>query len=410
MRFSVVHRGNLTAAAMILAGAAVVVGALTPALSDEVRPLLQSMGIISCTGMAPCEEGKNSGHGPGLEGVSLKGNGVVGTTSNSVVSSSQFGVFGWDKTTVNGVQNAGVEGVSTTGFGLFGFSTNGTGVQGNSSNGIGVVGNSPNAPGVFGTSVNSPGVSGVSSVDAGVEGFSTSASGVVAFSNTGDALQATTNSGSGTAVIAQSFGGIGVSASGGGIVGPLFLPAVSVIADSTSTDLIYGCAPSRNAACVFGGGLPQPQFVAGVNGNVFITGLLFTAGFCSSGCASTKTKGEQRVRLFTAQQSLPTVEDFGEAQLVGGQSSVRIDPAFARTTDGTATYLVFITPEGNSNGLYVLNKTVGGFDVRENNSGRSTIAFSYRIVAKPFREHPARLQMITVTKPGVSLPATSRMQ
>jgi hypothetical protein len=46
--------------------------------------------------------------------------------------------------------------------------------------------------------------------------------------------------------------------------------------------------------------------------------------------------------------------------------------------------MVFITPEGGSNRLYVVNKTAAGFEVHENRGGRSTLAFSYRIVAKPF--------------------------
>ena len=38
--------------------------------------------------------------------------------------------------------------------------------------------------------------------------------------------------------------------------------------------------------------------------------------------------------------------------------------------------------------------------VREHGLGHSTVAFDYRIVAKPFGEHPVRLQMFTMAKPG----------
>jgi hypothetical protein len=68
--------------------------------------------------------------------------------------------------------------------------------------------------------------------------------------------------------------------------------------------------------------------------------------------------------------------------------------------------MVLITPEGDSNGLYVVNKSSVGFEVHENRAGRSTLAFSYRIVAKPFGERPVRLQMITVSRPGTSLRQT----
>jgi hypothetical protein len=59
-------------------------------------------------------------------------------------------------------------------------------------------------------------------------------------------------------------------------------------------------------------------------------------------------------------------------------------------------YSVSITPEGNSNGLYVSQKTLTGFAVRENNGGRSTLAFEYRIVAKPFGSNAKRLPMVDV--------------
>jgi hypothetical protein len=135
------------------------------------------------------------------------------------------------------------------------------------------------------------------------------------------------------------------------------------------------------------------------DGNEQITGKIFTGGACGTGCARTATSGEKRVRFYSPQESLPTVEDFGEGQLVNGQAYVRIDPAFANTMDPRANYMVFITPEGDSRGVYVTAKTSAGFVVRENQGGRSTLAFSYRIVAKPYGEHPARLQMFTMAVP-----------
>jgi hypothetical protein len=89
------------------------------------------------------------------------------------------------------------------------------------------------------------------------------------------------------------------------------------------------------------------------------------------------------------------MEDFGEAQLVDGQSYVRLDAAFANVIDGHSSYLVFITPEGDSHGLYVTEKSSAGFAVRENEGGHATIAFSYRIVAKPYGDASPRLPMLT---------------
>jgi len=84
---------------------------------------------------------------------------------------------------------------------------------------------------------------------------------------------------------------------------------------------------------------------------------------------------------------------------VGGHAYVRIDPAFADTIDQYANYLVFITPEGDSNVLFVSQKSVSGFSVTESRGGRDTIAFQYRIVAKPYGENAPRLRRIAIHVP-----------
>ena len=98
--------------------------------------------------------------------------------------------------------------------------------------------------------------------------------------------------------------------------------------------------------------------------------------------------------------SQPTVEDFGEAQLVGGRAYVPVEPHFANAIEQNSGYMVFIMPEGDSRGLYVTHKTMTGFEVRENERGSSTLAFSYRIAAKPYGSHEARLPMVSVPKRG----------
>ena len=45
-------------------------------------------------------------------------------------------------------------------------------------------------------------------------------------------------------------------------------------------------------------------------------------------------------------------------------------------------YHVFLTPNGDCNGLYVTQKTATSFVVRELKHGTSSIAFDYRIMAK----------------------------
>ena len=52
-------------------------------------------------------------------------------------------------------------------------------------------------------------------------------------------------------------------------------------------------------------------------------------------------------------------------------------------------YRVFLTPEGDCHGLYVRRKSANRFEVRELTGGKSSVAFSYRIVGrrKDIKQH-----------------------
>lgn len=382
MKISSANRGRVAAATLTLASITAVVFALTPAASNEATQFMHALNLISCNSNDPCQERKNTGSGPGFEGFSVQGTGVIGdTTFNSTHFIAHAGVVGRDKST-SSTNNAGVKGLST----------HGIGVAGTSVGNIGVFGSSTAFTGVSGASGTGNGVLGASSSGVGVRALSSSSTGVDGFSSTG------------TGVEGESLGSIGVFAKGGFVGSGVSVPALSVTGNATNPDLIYACSSGGADPCTEFPGSATPQFAVVNNGNVFITGRIFTSGSCSSGCAPTHSSGEKRVQMFTPQESLPTVEDFGEAQLVDGRSYVRIDPAFANTIDAHASYMVFITPQGDNRGLYIAGKTAGGFEVRESQGGRSTLTFDYRIVAKPFGDHAVRLKMITVSKVGASLP------
>lgn len=123
-------------------------------------------------------------------------------------------------------------------------------------------------------------------------------------------------------------------------------------------------------------------------GNLVMTGHLTDAGGTFS-----KVHGisGHDMTSYGARTTMPTLEDFGEGQLVAGQGQVRIDASLSDAIDHRTSYIVFITPEGDSRGLYVTNKTGSGFTVRENQGGRDSLAFSYRVVAKPIDQNGGRL-------------------
>jgi hypothetical protein len=101
----------------------------------------------------------------------------------------------------------------------------------------------------------------------------------------------------------------------------------------------------------------------------------------------------QKLVTYAPQVSQPVIEDFGEAELTSGSGYVHLENHFASTM-AQGSYLVFITPEGDNHGLYVSQKSANGFAVRESQGGHSTLAFSYRIVAKPFGSQATRFPLL----------------
>jgi hypothetical protein len=130
-------------------------------------------------------------------------------------------------------------------------------------------------------------------------------------------------------------------------------------------------------------------------GNILTSGKIYTVGSCKNGCLRTRDS-DRRAVSYTPRESLPSMEDTGESRLEGGRAYVRIDPALANVIDSGAEFSVFLTPEGDSRGLYVTQKSPTGFAVRENQGGRSTLSFAYRIVAKPYADVSSRLPMRTL--------------
>jgi len=91
-----------------------------------------------------------------------------------------------------------------------------------------------------------------------------------------------------------------------------------------------------------------------------------------------------------------TVEDWGIAELKDGKAFVGFSEEFVALMSDKAEYAVFLTPEGECNGLYVSKKEFYGFEVRELNNGKSNIRFSWHVKAirigdeeTPVLEEPA---------------------
>jgi hypothetical protein len=111
--------------------------------------------------------------------------------------------------------------------------------------------------------------------------------------------------------------------------------------------------------------------------------------------SSTVDNGARQVALYSVQSPENWFEDFGSGTLSNGAATVTLDSTFTQTVNTGMTYHVFLTPKGDSEGLYVSNETPQGFEVREQRGGRSSVAFDYRIVAKRVGFESVRLADIT---------------
>jgi len=369
--------------------------AISPAFAGKTAGA--QAGKTCSNSTSPCFQRTNSSSGSGVAGSSLGGNGVVGQTSFFSTKTGAAGVAGMDLATPNPsgtpLNNAGVEGTATTAMGVLGQATSGIGVRAIATTGTAIVASAAGGDGLFGTTQSN--LTGISSAGVFGEdvGSSSLASGVTGYSRTGIGVEGD-NFEAGKFLNA-AFEGLTFSS----IINtyfPAFPPGglfnsdigEGVVAETS------GSAAEALSAANFGGG-PVMRGYAGKTevmeldnaGNITITGKLTQNG---NPHAVTRTSGAGDVVMYSPTQSVATVEDVGEGRLSAGRTYVRIDQRFGATMDRSRPYLVFLTPQGDSNGLYVTGKTGDGFTVREH-AGQSNIAFDYRIVAQPYGSNEARL-------------------
>jgi hypothetical protein len=278
----------------------------------------------------------------------------------------------------------------------------------------------------------------------GVYANSDSNSGVSAFSESGNAISAASSTGFG--IFAQSNGGApGTSVSGvygftqtpavgsAGVFGQAY-GASGTYNDLGSIDFVSGIwADSANvddgsgnvtlgliattddneAALIANNSadsetLEVDNLAAGGSSGLFKTFKASTSdGACGIGSGGTLTctgqlktlattgGGARKVETYATQSAENWMEDYGSGTIERGMGVVKIDAAFAETVSETPDYHVFLTPNADSKGLYVINKTLTSFEVRESGGGTSSLAFDYKIVAKRRGYEAQRLVDVT---------------
>lgn len=353
----------------------------------DAASAIRQLVAYACSGNQPCLSVVNSSSGKAIVGVSQTNSAIEGRkiinnnmNPNAPLSSYEGALTGLDLSTNQIDTNAGVAGRSYYGTGV-----------------AGVTSFDSSANGFFQQGTLGVDISKTQNENAGVRGQSRNNAGVYgeAFGTTVPSCGGILCPKSGVGVLGESDQGTGVFAYGA--------LAASVISDSRRFPALAVFNQKRGALIGAWGGQDNRSQVLSldINGNLTLAGSVTQHG--SPMTVRTTSHGDE-VGTFTPQQSTPTMEDFGEAQLVEGRAVVRLDPRFVSTIDGRFRYLVFLTPQGDSNGLYVAHKTADAFLVREHNTamtirerGASNVVFDYRIVAQPYGPTTERLPTYTGT-------------
>jgi hypothetical protein len=221
----------------------------------------------------------------------------------------------------------------------------------------------------------------------------------------------------GSGVEGQSpYNGVLGEASGASNTSTLFLGSPGVWGDTGGAAEsgfvgVVGTADDNSAGNFFNNS-PQATLFVGNNSTANSTDLVLVAkgdnvgGLCTidvSGnltCNGTikdavKVDGVRKVALYAMQSPENWFEDAGSGQLSNGSVRIELDPTFAQTVNAGVEYHVFLTPKGDSEGLYVSKETPQGFEVHEQRGGHSNIAFDYRIMAKRVGYEKVRLADLT---------------
>jgi hypothetical protein len=220
-------------------------------------------------------------------------------------------------------------------------------------NGVGVFGQSlataPDMPGGRFYGSERWGAIGLSVSGPGAQGVSTSEAGAAVRSSTGPGL-------------------LGTSVDGTGLTG--------------SSDSSYGGYFETSAPAAWAGYADNANAGGGPSGNGAYALIVNGDWEVTNGDKSAAVPTSSGLRLLYAVEGpVAMLEDLGIARLVAGRARVELDPLFAETIE-LRDYHVFVSPRGQTAGVYVAGQDARGFELREQQGGASTFDVSYRVVAR----------------------------
>lgn len=321
-----------------------------------------------------------NGSGGSFSGLSA---GVVGYASTGANST---GVIGAGSSFAPATLSSGSGGAFTGNNGVYAIAYNatGTGVIG-VGNSLASMGSYPNGSGGAFTGASAGVVSWAQSGanGIGVIGAGNNTAPITPSNGAGGAFTGTSTGVSATAT--SSATGVGVMGSGNNITTPT-VPAVGGGGSFTGTvGGVFGYTTTTGNITTYGGyfqtgGATSYAYVGYRNGAPWTNYKI-----AGNGSVATIVKNTTGDRIMLTCPEAPEVvfQDFGIGQLVNGQAHITIDPDLAININVSEDHplKVYITPEGDCNGVYVTNKSANGFDVIELMGGQSNVPFSWQIVA-----------------------------
>jgi hypothetical protein len=337
----------------------------------------------------------------GVLGKALSNN-SYGVYAEDIGGQDSYGLYasttGAGSTAVYGTSTGGADSNNFTGAGVVGKSTSGNGVEG-STQGASTSGAEFAPNGIWGV-WGDVGSSGSAALGAGVLGTADELAAGWFANNGQNATIVANNSGPGPAAVFdgnttyQDYPTLNVTNSSNGGAGEM-------VNTSNSAVTLY---LSNNGT----GGVTD--FVA--KADSLATGALFKTlmastptGTCGIGdgdmsCTGpikslVSTTSARTIETYAPQSAENWMEDYGTGTMERGVALVKIDLAFAETASQTPDYHVFLTPNADSKGLYVINKTLTSFEVRESGGGTSSLTFDYKIVARRRGYETQRLTDVT---------------
>jgi hypothetical protein len=149
-----------------------------------------------------------------------------------------------------------------------------------------------------------------------------------------------------------------------------------------------------------GGGFYGDLFGANIQGNVYGTytqgadyglysnGTIFTNGLSvqlqelNSSAQKTVAGNDKMAVLYSSVSTDVTVSAMGTGTLVNGTCTLSFDKTFSDVVSSESAIIVTVTPNGNTNGVYIVETSKNGFTVKENNNGSSNVSFNFIVMGK----------------------------